>query len=55
LRLKEAGQYLSLSPWKLRAIVQAGEIPIVQYGQNVPWLLDVRDLDVWVERHKQRL
>jgi hypothetical protein len=55
LRLKEAGQYLCLSPWKLRAIIQAGEIPIIQYGHNAPWLLDLRDLDGWVDRHKQTL
>ena len=53
LRLKDAAQYLSLSPWKLRYIVQSGQLPIVRYGENAPWLLDVRDLDGWVERNKQ--
>ena len=53
LRLREAAQYLSLSPWKLRIIVQSGQLPIVKYGENAPWLLDVRDLDGWVERNKQ--
>lgn len=55
LRLKEAAQYLSLSPWKLRLIVQSGQLPIVKYGENVPWLLDVHDLDGWVERNKQNI
>lgn len=53
LRLREAAQYLSLSPWKLRIIVQSGQLPIVKYGENAPWLLDVRDLDGWVGRNKQ--
>jgi excisionase family DNA binding protein len=53
LRLKDAAQYLSLSPWKLRHIIQSGQLPIVKYGENAPWLLDVRDLDGWVERNKQ--
>ena len=52
LRLKEAAQYVSLSPWKLRKLVQDGQLPIVKYGENAPWLLDLRDLDGWVERHK---
>jgi excisionase family DNA binding protein len=53
LRLKDAAVYVSLSPWKLRKLVQDGQLPIVKYGENTPWLLDMRDLDGWVERHKQ--
>ena len=53
LRIKAAAEYLSLSQWKLRSIIQAGELPVVQYGQNAPWLVDLRDLDMWVERNKQ--
>ncbi len=52
LRLREAAQYLSVSPWKLRHIIQSGELPIVKYKENAPWLLDVRDLDGWVEHNK---
>jgi len=55
LRLKEAAQYVSLSPWKLRKLVQDGQLPVVKYGENTPWLLDMRDLDGWVERHKQTI
>ena len=44
--------HLSLSPWALRRIIQAGEIPIVKVGEGAPWLLDVRDLDSWVDHHK---
>jgi excisionase family DNA binding protein len=53
LRVRDAAQYVSLSPWKLRKLVQDGQLPIVKYAENAPWLLDVRDLDGWVERHKQ--
>lgn len=52
MRLKEAGEYVCLSPWKLRHIIQSGQIPIVKYGENTPWLVDVRDLDEWVQRNK---
>jgi hypothetical protein len=55
LRLKPAAEYLSLSPAKLRALIQACEIPVVKYGENAPWLIDVRDLDYWIERSKTNI
>jgi hypothetical protein len=55
MRLKEAARYLCLSPWKLRRIIQSGQLPIIKYNENAPWLLDVRDLDGWVERNKQTI
>jgi len=55
LRLKAAAAYVSLSTWKLRDVIQRGEIPLVQYGENAPWLLDIGDLDSWIERHKVNL
>jgi hypothetical protein len=53
LRLKATAEYLSLSPWKLRSIIQAGRLPVVQDGEGSPFLVDVRDLDVYVERNKR--
>lgn len=55
LKLKQAAEYLSLSPWTLRGIIQAGKLPIVVYGPNTPWLVDVKDLDSWIEQHKSAL
>ncbi len=55
LRLKLASQYVSLSPWKLRKLVQDGQLPVIKYGENAPWLFDVRDLDGWIESHKQTI
>ena len=56
LRLSEAADYLHVSSGTLRSIVQRGELPVIRAGGNadghVPWLLDVRDLDLWVERSK---
>jgi excisionase family DNA binding protein len=52
MRVKEAARYLCLSPWKLRHIIQSGQLPIVRHSENAPWLLDVQDLDGWVERNK---
>jgi excisionase family DNA binding protein len=54
LRLGEAAEYLHVSPGTLRGIIQRGELRIVKLGENghSPWLLDVRDLDEWVNRTK---
>jgi excisionase family DNA binding protein len=53
LRLRAAAEYLSLSPWKLRSLIQAGRLPVVQDSEGSPFLLDVRDLDRYVERNKR--
>lgn len=53
LRTKEAAQYLSISPWKLRRLVQDGLLPIVQEGEGAAWRIDVCDLDGFVERNKR--
>lgn len=57
LRLKPAAAYLSISPAKLRAIIQNEGLPVIQLAESghAPWLLDVRDLDGWVERSKRTL
>ena len=55
LRLKPAADYVSLSYWTLRRMIQEGELPVVQTGANAPWLVDVRDLDFWIEKNKTRL
>jgi excisionase family DNA binding protein len=56
LRLKEAARYMSVSPWKLRGLIQNGEIPIVRNGDgNGVWLLDIKDLDDWISRTKATL
>jgi excisionase family DNA binding protein len=55
LRLKAAAEYLSLSPWKVRSLIQAGRLPVVQDSEGSPFLLDVRDLDNFVERNKREI
>ena len=53
LRTREAAQYLSISPWKLRRLIQDGLLPVVQENEGAAWRIDVRDLDAFVERHKR--
>jgi excisionase family DNA binding protein len=54
LRLKEAAHYISVSPWKLRVLVQSGEIPVLRNGEGAAgvWLVDRMDLDQWINRTK---
>ena len=53
LRLKVAAEYLSLSPWKLRRLIHEGRLRVVQDCDGGPFLLDVHDLDAFVERNKR--
>jgi excisionase family DNA binding protein len=54
LRLKPAAEYVSLSTGTLRRMIQQGDLPAVITGEGAPWLLDVRDLDAWIESKKSR-
>lgn len=52
--LSEASDYLAVGVWKLRRLIWTGEIPCVQDAKAARILLDVHDLDRWVEAHKQK-
>ena len=53
LRTKEAAEYLGMSPWSLRQMVEHRELPYVSVGDHTSaWRFDVRDLDRWIEDHK---
>ncbi len=53
LRTKQAAEYLNLSPWKLRHLIAYGHLPVVQTEEGAPFLLDIRDLDGYIERNKR--
>ncbi len=55
IRTKEAAAYLSMSDWKLRRLIQEGAFPVVQDHEGGPFLLDIRDLDSYVENHKRSI
>ena len=44
-----------MSAGNLRALVQRGELPVIKDEEHGPWLVDIRDLDLWIERQKQTL
>ena len=51
LSYRDASAYMSLSYWSLRELVLNGEIPHVKFGKKV--LIDRKDLDDWIETHKE--
>jgi excisionase family DNA binding protein len=54
LRVREASAYVGISAWKIRQLVAGGHLPIVQDDEHAPFLIDVADLDAWIERSKHR-
>jgi excisionase family DNA binding protein len=55
LKTNDASMYLGISPWKLRNLVQSGQISYIAGDGTSPWLFDKQDLDRWVETRKQKL
>jgi excisionase family DNA binding protein len=53
IRLTAAAEYLGISEWKLRQLIHDGKLPVVQDAEGSPFLLDVRDLDAYIERNKR--
>jgi len=52
LRLKDAAEYLSMGTKALRQLLHSGKLPYVQLEKNRPFLVDRRDLDNFIDRHK---
>jgi excisionase family DNA binding protein len=55
MKTRLAAHYLSVSEWKIRNLVQEGEIACIIGEGTSPWLFDMQDLDDWVERQKRTL
>jgi excisionase family DNA binding protein len=55
LRLKPAAEYLGRSPKSLRVMIQRGDLPVIKTDSRGPWLIDVHDLNEWIEHRKQRM
>jgi excisionase family DNA binding protein len=55
LKTNDAAVYLSISAWKLRNLVQSGEISYIAGNGTSPWLFDKLELDRWIETRKVKL
>ena len=55
LDIADASRYLGVGDKAIRALIAKGELPYIQRipGRS-PYLLDIRDLDAWADRHKVR-
>ena len=53
LKVKQAATYLSISPWTLRKLVKTQQLRIVKLDDCGPWLLDIQDLDHFIEGRKE--
>jgi len=50
--VKEAAQYLGISPWTIREMQWRGDLPYVKFSRRIFFALE--DLDSFVERHTFR-
>ena len=50
LSIAQASEYLSLSTWTIREMTWRGDLPHIRCGRRI--LLDIYDLDEWIERGK---
>jgi excisionase family DNA binding protein len=56
VKTKQAAEYLAISEWKLRNLVQLGLIPYIEDGGGTsPWRFDIRDLDEYIQRSRRVL
>jgi excisionase family DNA binding protein len=56
VRTGPAARYVGVGKKQLRQLILEGELPFVQFRPgNSPFLLDIRDLDRFIEAHKNRL
>jgi len=51
--VKEAAQYLGMSQSKVRQLAWTGQVPFIQECPNALVLLDIADLDRWIDAHKE--
>ena len=50
LRVHQAAEYLSVTPWFIRSLIWSRSIPFLQFGKR--HLIDVRDLDAYIDAQK---
>jgi excisionase family DNA binding protein len=50
--IPEAGQYLGRTVWSVREMIYAGKIPYIRDGRRM--LLDIHDMDSWIENNRTR-
>lgn len=56
LRCSQAARYLGIGTKAIRQLILNGQLPHIKMGEgsNSPFLLDVKDLDAFIEKNKSR-
>lgn len=55
LRCAQAATYLGVGTKRIRQLILRGELPYIQFEHgNSPFLIDVRDLDKFIEGQKRK-
>jgi len=49
----EAAEYMGLTMWGLRHMIEVGRLPVVRNGRRI--LLDIRDMDAYIDQNKGNL
>ncbi|RLB27761.1 MAG: hypothetical protein DRH11_18220 [Deltaproteobacteria bacterium] len=52
LPLKRAADYLGLSVWAMRERIWAGDIPVVRFPGGRKMYVDVKDIEMFIQRNK---
>ena len=56
VKTKKAAEYLAISQWNLRNLVQQSLIAYIEDGGGTGrWRFDIRDLDAYIERNRRVL
>ncbi len=50
--VQQAGVFLGVSPWTVRNLIWAADLPHVKVGRLIR--VDLRDLETYVARHRQQ-
>ena len=53
MTLKAAADWLGLTVWAMRERIWQGQIPFIRFDGGRKIYLDVKDLEKFIERHKQ--
>jgi hypothetical protein len=53
MKTRAAATYLGTSSWKIRRLVQDGQLAYVSDSDTSGWWFDIRDLDHYIESNKR--
>ncbi len=58
MRIKDAAQYLAVSPWKVRELIRDGKLRLAldpdDDPEKTPWKVPLEDLDAYIDSILQK-